>query len=74
MDKATFLADHRGGMRAGLMPDLLCISRKGRPKVDCPKWFRDGLEQADLAYQTPRGWFLTPAGQRVLDGGEVPLD
>ncbi len=51
----------------GVLPELKSIRDKGRPKKDCPKWYAEGIEQADLAYQTNEGWKLTERGKAILE-------
>ena len=56
----------RCGNYTGVIPDLRSIAKNGRPKTDCPKWYAEGIEQADYAYQTNTGWKLTKLGSRIL--------
>lgn len=55
----------------GVLPDLKCIQLKQRPKKDCPLWYMDGIEQADLAYQTNQGWKLTSKGIDIIHINEA---
>lgn len=52
----------------GILPDLKSIRDKGHPRKDCPKWYQEGIEQADLAYQTNEGWKITERGLAILNG------
>lgn len=53
--------------------ELKSIKLKGRPRVSCPKWYMEGIEQAVMAYQTNVGWKLTPLGEQILNP-ETPID
>lgn len=50
-----------------LLKELLSIKRKGRPRLRCPKWYAEGIEQADYAYQTNTGWTLSKRGHAILE-------
>ena len=68
---SNYLPEFKHALRCttvGVIPDLRCIVKKQRPKTDCPKWYIEAIEQADLAYQTNEGWFITTLGRSVLDG------
>lgn len=51
-----------------LKKELKSIKEKGRPTLKCPKWFQQGIEEGDFAYQTNTGWKLTQKGKEVLGG------
>lgn len=50
-----------------LIRELRSIKNKGRPRVSCPAWYAEGIEQADLAYQIPEGWKLSQAGINLIN-------
>jgi len=50
-----------------LLRELRSIKNKGRPRVACPAWYAEGIEQAYLAYQVPEGWKLSKAGIELLN-------
>jgi|AntRauTorcE11897_2_1112592.scaffolds.fasta_scaffold00545_35 hypothetical protein len=50
-----------------IIPDLKSIKKNGRPLTKSPKWWCDGIEDADFAYQTNLGWKLTKGGEGIIN-------
>lgn len=58
---------------ATLRLELKSIQSKGRPRVSCPKWFAEGIEQGNFAYQTNTGWKVTQLGDQIINP-KTPID